>query len=163
MTAFDYAVLLIVGVSILISVLRGLVREALALAGWIAAFWVAASYTVPLAPLLPEAIPNETLRMLAAFVALFLGTLLIATLMTIALAELVKKLGLGAIDRGLGAFFGLARGLLIVLVLVLLGGLTPLPHHGFWRNAMLSAPFEAFVAVVMPWLPVQLAKRINYD
>ena len=163
MTAFDYSVLLIVGVSILISVMRGLVREALALAGWVAAFWLAASYTVLLAPLLPDAIPDETLRMLAAFVALFLGTLLIATLLTIALSELVKKLGLGAVDRGLGALFGLARGLLIMLVLVLLGGLTPLPHHGFWRNAMLSAPFEAFVAVVRPWLPEQLAKRINYD
>lgn len=163
MTAFDYAVLLIVGVSILISVMRGLVREALALAGWVASFWVAANYTVPLAPLLPDAIPSEALRMLAAFVALFLGTLLIASLMTIALAELVKKLGLGAIDRGLGALFGLARGLLIMLVLVLLAGLTPLPRQGFWRNAMLSAPFEAFVAVARPWLPEQLAKRISYD
>jgi membrane protein required for colicin V production len=163
MTAFDYAVLLIVGVSILISVMRGLVREALALVGWVVAFWVAAHYTVPLAPLLPHAIPNETLRMLAAFVGLFLGSLLVATLLTIALAELVKKLGMGAVDRGLGALFGLVRGLLIVLVLVLLAGLTPLPHQNYWRNAMLSAPFEALVAVVNPWLPEQLAKRISYD
>ena len=163
MTAFDYTVLLIVGVSILISVMRGLVREALALAGWVAAFWVAASYSVPLAPLLPEAVPNETLRLLAAFVALFLGSLLLASLLTIALAELVKKLGMGAVDRGLGALFGLARGVLIVLVMVLAAGLTPLPRQGFWRNAMLSSPFEAFVVVVKPWLPVELAKRISYE
>jgi membrane protein required for colicin V production len=163
MTAFDYTVLLIVGVSILISVMRGLVREALALVGWVAAIWVAVNYAVPLAPLLPDAVPNETLRLLAAFVALFLATLLLATLFSIALSELVKKLGMGAVDRGLGALFGLARGLLIVAVMVLLAGLTPLPHQGFWRNAMLSAPFEAFVVVVKPWLPEQLAKRINYD
>lgn len=163
MTAFDYAVLLIVGVSILISVMRGLVREALALMGWVAAFWVAAGYAVPLAPHLPGAIPDETVRLLAAFVALFLGTLLIATLLTIAASELVRKLGLGAVDRGLGVMFGLTRGLLIVLVLVLLAGLTPLPRQGFWHNAMLSAPFEAFVAMVKPWLPDQLAKRISYD
>lgn len=163
MTVFDYTVLLIVGVSILISVMRGLVREALALAGWVAAIWVAVNYAVPLAPFLPDAVPNETLRLLAAFVALFLATLLLASLFSIALSELVKKLGMGAVDRGLGALFGLARGLLIVMVLVLLAGLTPLPHQGFWRNAMLSAPFEAFVVVVKPWLPEQLAKRINYD
>jgi len=163
MTVFDYTVLLIVGVSILISVMRGLVREALALAGWVAAIWVAVNYAVPLAPLLPEAVPNEALRLLAAFVALFLATLLLATLFSIALSELVKKLGMGAVDRGLGALFGLARGLLIVMVMVMLAGLTPLPHQGFWRNAMLSAPFEAFVVVVKPWLPEQLAKRINYD
>lgn len=163
MTAFDYAVLLIVGISILISVMRGLVREALALTGWVAAFWIAAHFTVPLAPLLPTAIPGETLRLLAAFIILFLGTLLIASLMTIALAELVKKLGLGAVDRGLGALFGLMRGLLIMLVLVLLAGLTPLPHEGFWRNAMLSAPFEALVVGIKPWMPEKLAKRISYD
>ena len=163
MTVFDYTVLLIVGVSILISVMRGLVREALALVGWVAAIWVAVNYAVPLAPLLPDAVPNETLRLLAAFVALFLATLLLATLFSIALSELVKKLGMGAVDRGLGALFGLARGLLIVLVMVLLAGMTPLPHQAFWRNAMLSAPFEAFVMVVKPWLPEQLAKRINYD
>lgn len=163
MTVFDYAVLLIVGVSILVSVMRGLVREALALAGWVAAFWVAIEYSVPLAPFLPDAVPNETLRLLAAFVALFLSTLLIASLATIAMAELVKTLGLGTVDRGLGAFFGLARGLLIVLVLVLVAGLTPLPRHGFWHNAMLSAPFEAFVVEVKPWLPPQMAARISYD
>lgn len=163
MTVFDYAVLLIVGVSILVSVMRGLVREALALAGWVAAFWVAIEYSVPLSPFLPDAVPNETLRLLAAFVALFLSTLLIASLVTIAMAELVKTLGLGTVDRGLGAFFGLVRGLLIVLVLVLVAGLTPLPRHGFWHNAMLSAPFEAFVVEVKPWLPPQMAARISYD
>lgn len=163
MTVFDYTVLLIVGVSILISVMRGLVREVLALMGWVAAIWVAVNYSVPLAPFLPDAVPNEALRLLAAFVALFLATLLLATLFSITLSELVKKLGMGAVDRGLGALFGLTRGLLIVMVLVLLAGLTPLPHQGFWRNAMLSAPLEAFVVVVKPWLPEQLAKRINYD
>ncbi|MBS4099553.1 MAG: CvpA family protein [Sulfuricella sp.] len=163
MTAFDYAVLLIVGVSMLISVLRGLVREALALAGWVAAFWVASHYAVPAAAYLPDAIPSETLRVLAGFVGLFLGTLLIATLFTIAIAELVKTLGLSAVDRSLGALFGLARGVLIVLVLVFLAGMTPLPHQTFWRNAMLSAPFEEFVGVVKPWMPEQLAKRISYD
>lgn len=163
MTAFDYAVLLIVGISMLISVLRGLVREALALAGWVGAFWVASHYAVEVSGYLPDAIPSETLRIMAGFVALFLGTLLIATLFTIAIAELVKTLGLSAVDRGLGAFFGLARGVLIMLVLVLLAGMTPLPHQSFWRNAMLSAPFEEFVGVVKPWLPEQLAKRISYD
>lgn len=163
MTAFDYAVLLIVGISMLVSVLRGLVREALALAGWVAAFWVASHYAVPASVYLPEAIPSETLRVLAGFVALFLATLLIATLFTIAIAELIKTLGLSALDRSLGALFGLTRGVLIVMVLVMLAGMTPLTHQSFWRNAMLSAPFEEFVGVVKPWLPESLAKRISYD
>ena len=124
MTAFDYAVLAIVGVSVLLSLMRGFLREVLALASWVAAFFVAKLYTVQLAPLLPEAIPTQSMRLLAAFVILFLGTLLIASLLSIALSGLFKKIGMGWLDRWLGALFGLARGVLIVTILVLLGGLT---------------------------------------
>lgn len=163
MTFFDYAVLSVVGLSILLSILRGFLRETLSLAGWVAAFFVAKLYTLELAPLLPEAIPGEGLRLLAAFLILFLVTLLISSLLAIALAEVFKKIGLGWLDRWLGALFGLARGVIIVGVVVLLAGLTQLPREPFWRNAMFSAPFEAMVVSVLPWLPPGIAKHINYD
>jgi len=163
MTVFDYAVLIIVGVSILLSLMRGFLREVLALASWVAAFLVAKLYPVQFTPLLPEAIPNQSLRLLAAFAILFLGTLLIASLLSIALSELFKQVGMGWLDRWLGALFGLARGVLIVAVLVLLGGLTSLPQDVRWRNAMFSAPLEAMVASVMPWLPRDIAKHVKYD
>lgn len=163
MTVFDYSVLAIIGLSILLSLMRGLVREVLALAGWVAAFVVARFYTLQLAPLLPQAIPGQPLRLLAAFVILFLGTLLVASLLTIALSGLVRQIGLGWLDRWLGALFGLARGVFIVGVLVLLGGLTSLPHDARWRNAMFSAAAEAMVMAVLPWLPQDLARHIKYD
>ncbi|HUW50797.1 MAG TPA: CvpA family protein [Sulfuricella sp.] len=163
MTALDYTILTIIGVSILLGMMRGLVREALNLLAWVAAFWVANAYTVEIAPLLPAAIPTESVRFLAAFVLLFLGALLLMSLVTIALTELVKTLKLGTYDKGLGAVFGFMRGLLIVLALVLLAGLTSLPHQGFWRNSMFSAPLEAFAADVKPWLPDGLSKRVSYD
>ena len=80
MTVFDYAVLLIVGLSILLSVMRGAVREVLALAAWVAAFLVANTYGVWLAAQLPAAIPGEALKLLAAFVILFLTMLLLMSL-----------------------------------------------------------------------------------
>lgn len=163
MTFFDYAVLSVIGLSILLSILRGFLRETLSLAGWVAAFFVAKLYTLELAPLLPEAIPGEGLRLLAAFLILFLVTLLISSLLAIALAEVFKKIGLGWLDRILGALFGLARGVIIVGVAVLLAGLTALPREPFWRNAMFSAPFEAMVLSALPWLPQGIAKHINYD
>ena len=83
--------------------------------------------------------------------------------LAIALAEVFKRIGLGGLDRMLGAFFGLARGVLIVGVIVLLGGLTTLPRETFWRDAMFSAPFEALVISALPWLPEGIAKHINYD
>ncbi len=163
MTVFDYAALLIVGFSVLLSVMRGAVREVLALLSWVVAFWVANIYTVQLAPLLPNGIPDESLRLLAAFVILFLVALLLMSLLTIALSELVKTIGLGLLDRGLGALFGLARGGLIVMVLVLLAGLTSVPRQRYWRNAMFSAPLEALAMNLKPWLPEGLSRRINYD
>ena len=163
MTFFDYAVLGIIGLSILLSILRGFLRETLSLAGWVAAFFVAKLYTLQLAPMLPQAIPGESLRLLAAFLILFLITLLISSLLAIALAEVFKKIGLGWLDRMLGAFFGLARGVLIVGVIVLLGGLTTFPRETFWRDAMFSTPFEALVISALPWLPEGIAKHINYD
>lgn len=163
MTLFDYTVLLIVGLSILLSVMRGAVREILALAAWVAAFLVANAYGVWLAAQLPDAIPGEPLKLLAGFVILFLITLLLMSLLAIALSELVKSVGLGTFDRGLGAIFGFARGLLIVMVLVLLSGLTSLPRQPLWRDAMFSAPLEALTLKARVWLPDDFAKRLSYE
>lgn len=163
MTPFDYAVLLIIGSSILLSVMRGLAREVMSLLSWVAAFWIANVYTVQLAPLLPPAIPTASLRYLAAFLILFLATLLVMSLVAIAVSEFIKTLGLGPMDRVFGASFGLLRGILIVTTLVLLSGLTSLPRQPFWRNAMFSSPLEAVAVQVKAWLPDDLAKRINYE
>ncbi|MBU3736886.1 MAG: CvpA family protein [Methylobacterium sp.] len=163
MTMFDYAVLGVIGFSILLSMLRGFVREILKLAGWVAALLVAKSYTAQLAPLLPAGIPSDALRLIAAFAILFLATLLVSSLLAIALSEVFKQAGLGWFDRWLGAVFGLARGVMIVGVLVLLAGLTALPQDARWRNAMFSAPLEAMVLATLPWLPKEIAERVKYN
>ena len=163
MTSFDYAVLIIIGLSVLFSMMRGSVREVLSLAGWVVAFYVGKTYTKLLIPLLPDAIPTESLKVLAAFVILFLATLIVASLISITLSQLINKIGLGWINRLLGGVFGLVRGLLIVGILVLLAGLTSIPKEPLWRNAMFSAPFEAFVIKCLPWVPENIAKLVQYD
>lgn len=164
MTALDYVVLAIVAFSVLIGIARGFVSEFLALGSWIAAFCVARSFAVPLAPLMPADIVNVSLRFLASFVVLFVLTLLAAKLIAILVVKLVSgKEGLGLADRGLGAAFGVARGGLIVMVGVVISGLTALPRLPVWRNAMLSAPLEVAAAKVKPWLPADLARHIRYD
>ena len=163
MTAFDYAVILVIGVSILLSVMRGFLREVMALLAWVVAFWVANLYTAQLAPLLPQSIPTPELRLLAAFVAIFLATLLVMTLISITVSHFLKAIGVGPLDRALGAVFGFARGMVIVLVLVLMAGLTSLPKSPMWKNAMFSSPLEILVMQFKPWLPVELAKRLKYS
>lgn len=163
MTIFDYIVLSIIGLSVILSVMRGVVREVLAIVGLIAAFYVGVTYTNQLLPMMPVDIPNEALRVLAAFLVLFLATLLLATLLGIALSAIFKKAGLGWLNRLLGALFGVARGLLIVCVIVFLAGLTDIPKDTRWRNAMFSAPIEALVVNLLPWVPESIAKQVKYD
>ena len=163
MTLFDYAVALIVGVSVLISVMRGMVREVIALAGWIVAFVVANLYSGAVAAWLPAGIANESLRMLVAFLILFFGALLAMGLLAVAASRLMKRAGLSIEDRVLGAVFGFARGVLIVMVFVLMAGLTSLPRQPIWKDAMLSAPLGTFAVFIREWLPNDLSQRIRYD
>jgi membrane protein required for colicin V production len=163
MTVFDYVVLAIVAFSILMSVIRGLVREVLAIAAWIAAFVAASVFAADIAAALAPRIADERMRLLAAFAGSFVVVLLAVSLLAMLVARLVRGAGFGLEDRLLGGVFGLARGVLVVTVLVLAAGLTALPRQPEWRNALLSGPFEAFAAHVKSWLPVRLAQRITYD
>ena len=163
MTGFDYAVLLIIGISIVVSMMRGAVREVLALVGWLAAIYVAKTYATQLIPLLPADIPTEALKILAAYIIVFFGVLLVASLLIIALSSLIRKIGLNWLNRGVGALFGFARGLLIVCVLVFLAGLTSLPKDVRWTNAMFSSPLEALVKTMLPFVPKIVANHIKYD
>jgi membrane protein required for colicin V production len=163
MTIFDYVVTFIIGLSVLISLMRGGVRELLSIAGWMAAFYVARTYSGQLSPILPEDVPTDALRMMAAFLILFFATLLVSSLLSIAVSGLFKKIGLGWFNRLLGCLFGLERGLLIVGVLVMLGGMTDLPKDERWANAMFSAPLEAMVKTSMQWMPESIAQYVQFD
>jgi membrane protein required for colicin V production len=162
MTWFDYAVIAIVGISILLSIIHGLVREILSLASWIVAFVMAQLFAADVAPLLPAALAHPSLRLLAGFLCVFLAVLVVMTLLAIAVSGLVRTAGLGLADRALGAVFGLVRGLAIVMIAVLLAGLTALPRQAAWRHAILSEPLVTLANWVKVWLPEDMAKHINY-
>ena len=162
MTWIDYAVIAIIGISVLLSVIHGLVREILALASWVVAFIVAQMFAGDVAALLPAALTNPSLRLLAGFLAVFVAVLVVMTLLAIAVSGLIKSAGLGFADRALGAVFGLGRGLAIVTVAVLLAGLTALPRQTAWRHAMFSEPLVILGNSVKVWLPDDMAKHINY-
>lgn len=162
MTLLDYAVLAIIGFSVLLSVIRGLVREVLALAAWAIAFVVAWMFGGQLAAIMPAEIPSEELRLLAGFAAVFFIVLLAMSLVAMGLSQLIKSAGLSAEDRMLGALFGLARGITVVMFLVLLAGTTALPAQPVWRDAVLRPALERGTIVVKSWLPFALSQHIRY-
>lgn len=162
MTIFDYLVLFVLLASVVISTMRGLVKEILSLVGWVVAFVVANAYGAKLAPLLPSMIPGESVRLMVAFVALFLGARILMGLLTLAIDALVKAGGLSLADRGLGGLFGLARGIVIVLFAVILSGMTSIPQQDFWKNALLSPMAETGARTVKPFLPAALAQHVQF-
>jgi len=161
-TIFDYVVLFVLIASVIISTLRGLVKEMLSLAGWIVAFVVANRYSAPLAAMLPEAVPGDVVRLIVAFIALFIGVRILMGLLTMAIAALVEAGGLSLADRGLGGLFGLGRGLVIVLTGVILCGMTSIPQQDFWQQALLSPLAESGVRTVKPFLPAALAQHVQF-
>src|SRR5205085_10526043 len=162
MTPFDYLVLGIVGVSVLLALWRGFVREVIALVGWVAALAASVLYSSKFADMLPASWGAHGVRFLIAFVLIFIVTLLLFGLLAWLVSRLLRAIGLGFLDRMLGGVFGLARGLLIVMVLVLFAGLTTLPQHEWWRGATLAQPLEIAAMAVRPWLPLDFAKQLHY-
>ncbi len=162
MTIFDYLVIFVLVTSIVISTLRGLVKEILSLAGWIVAFVVANAYGPWLAGMLPDAIPGEVARLIVAFIALFIGVRILMALLAMAVDALVTAGGLTLADRGLGGLFGLGRGIVIVLAGVILCGMTSIPKQDFWKNALLSPMAESGVRTVKPFLPAAMAQHVHF-
>ncbi|MEJ2644160.1 MAG: CvpA family protein [Gammaproteobacteria bacterium] len=162
MTWVDYGILAVIGVSALVSLLRGFVREAFSLASWVAALWVALAFFEPLSGALVHWISIPSLRLGAAFAVLFLVVLLLGALIGYLAGQLVQKTGLTGTDRVLGMVFGLGRGMIIVAVLVLLAGLTAMPRDPWWSQSQLLPHFQHLALWLRGFLPADIAARINY-
>lgn len=114
----DWVILVVLTLSVLVSLWRGFAREAISLAGWVAAFILANLFVDPMASLLSSWIANITGRYVAAYAILFVGTLIVAGVSGKLASQLVKVTGLTVLDRILGTAFGFARGIILILAAV---------------------------------------------
>lgn len=162
MTLFDYLILFVLLCSIVISTLRGLIKEVLSLVSWIVSFVVANAYSTTLAGWLPDLIPGQSLQLIVGFLVLFIGVRLLMSLLMKAVDALIKASGLSLADRGLGGLFGLARGCVIVMAAVLLSGMTSIPQQAFWKDALLSPMAETAAQTIMPFLPGSVTKHVKF-
>lgn len=162
MTAFDYAVLAVLAVSVLVGVWRGVVSEILALAAWVVAIIAARTWGAEVANWLAGQIAEPALRMAAGYALVVVAVLLVFAVARVLISLMLKAVGLGLLDRLLGGAFGVLRGVVVVLVAVLVAGMTPLPKADWWRDAMLAPPLETAVIAIKPWLPAEAAKRIRF-
>ncbi|CAI8828854.1 membrane protein required for colicin V production [Methylococcus capsulatus] len=158
----DYLIIAVMGLSALVGLTRGLVREVFSLATWAAAVWLGLRFSHDLAVPLETLIPLPSLRLGVAFVAIFLVSLMAGGLTGFLLGRLVTGTGLGGTDRLAGMVFGLTRGVLLVSVMVLLAGFTPLPRDPWWQESRLIPPFQSMALWIKTLLPAEIAGQVAY-
>lgn len=115
-TLLDIILLVVMLISALLAMVRGFMREVLSIASWATAAIVTVWAFPKLKPIALQYVTNDIVASAAAIGIAFLGTLLVVSVITIKISDMILDSRVGALDRTLGFLFGLARGLLIVVV-----------------------------------------------
>ncbi|MDF1690016.1 MAG: CvpA family protein [Cycloclasticus sp.] len=153
----DYVILGIIFISALIGLFRGLVKEAFSLGTWVVSIIVGIRFCQPFSIYLIDYIDVPSVRIAAAFVILLLLTLMLGAMLSYLISQIVDKTGLTGTDRFAGFLFGIARGIVVMAVLILLAGLTPLPQDPWWVESTLIGPFQELSI----WLREQIPEGVS--
>ena len=158
--ALDWVALAVLLLSLVIGLWRGLVYELISLAAWVAAFVLAQWFGADVAKLLPMAGAGESLRYAAGFVLTFVVALFLGGLMALLVKKLVTVVGLAPFDRVLGAFFGVVRGLVILLAITAVVALTPLKSALWWQESKAANALTSVLKGLKPVLPAGFGKLL---
>ncbi len=152
----DYSIIGIILISAVIGLFRGFIKESFSLAIWTVAIWIGLTFSRSFSVFI-DFIKSPSARIIVAFVILFIITLILGALISYLLGELVKKTGLSGSDRFAGMIFGIARGLIVVSIIVMLAGLTPLPEDPWWKESVLIPPFQSLAVWLRDLMPLGMA------
>ncbi len=176
-TIVDAVVAVVILLSAILAYSRGLVREAMAILGWVGAAFLAFLFAPQAQPLIKE-VPvlgdflgdSCELSIIAAFAAVFALSLVIAALFTPLFSSAIQRTALGGIDQGLGFLFGVARGLLLVAVAFIVYdravAANTIPDVDNSRSAKLFASVQARVDDMIPddapgWIVQQYERLVD--
>lgn len=162
MTGFDFVVIAILGISVILGLVRGLLKEVLSLVAYACAFLAAIWWGPMASEWLSRWIDQPFIKMAVAYFSVFVLVLMTIGLFNMMLSALISRTGLTPADHGLGALFGLVRGCLFVLILVTLAGFTPLPKETWWTQAMFSKPVISVIQQIKLRLPSPVNEWLPY-
>ncbi|HVI54355.1 MULTISPECIES: CvpA family protein [Luteibacter] len=157
MNWIDCVILAILFISVLIGLVRGLISEVLSLVIWVAAFWVAWTYGPSLAHYFESSVSLPSARVAIGYGLCFIAVLLVGGLIRFMISRLVASTGLGGTDRLFGMLFGLARGVLIVALVVFVVSFTPLANAPMWRESAMMPQFRG----AAEWLGQQVPENVR--
>ena len=162
MTLFDIFALCAIGLSVVLAMMRGLIGEVLSLVSWVLSLIAAKMEAQPLAETVFSFIRPSALAAVAGFIAAFAAALLLLFFLRSLLTGAIKAIGLGGVNRFLGAVFGLLRGFAVVTLVVLVCAFTDLPKSEEWRYSQTAFVFEGLAQLAVPYLPPFMADRVDY-
>lgn len=160
MPVLDWVFAAVVLLSVLIGAWRGLVFEVLSVLSWIAAFVLAQWLALDVAHYLPMGGASDMVRYAAGFLLVFIATVMFGGLVAALLKKLMTSVGLRPVDRVLGALFGAARGVLLLLLATLLAAMTPFKASPAWQESKGVAMSLAVWHSLQPSLPLDLVKYL---
>ena len=141
----DITIISIIAFSASVSIVRGFIREALSLVSWGLAFFIAGHFYTYITPYLTY-FDSDIIRIAVAITILFFATLLVCSVVSYVIGQLVQKTGLSGTDRVLGICFGILRGILVVAALLFfIDTFTPLSKSPYWTNSQLIPHFHFII------------------
>jgi membrane protein required for colicin V production len=163
MNGLDLALIAVVGLSTLFAFARGVVRELIALATWVVGIVVAFQFSGTVAGWFSRLDMAPAAIHVLAFALILIAVMVAGALVARMLSGVVKAIGLGFVDRLLGAVFGWVRGLAVIVLFALIAGVTSLPKHDWWQNAVLGRPLAEAALAIKPYLPRAWAERLDFS
>ena len=162
MTATDWLLLAVIGVSMLFGVMRGFVGVLASLLAWLLGGWASFQFGAQVALLLSRGATPTPAQLLAGYGLSFLCVLLAVGIVGWLVRKLVHAIGLSGMDRALGLGLGLVRGGFIACMLVLLMGFTDMPREPGWRQSRVVPVLLPGAQWLRGWLPGWASERIDF-
>ena len=163
MSGFDIVIVGVFVISIVVGIMRGLIKEALSIISWIVAIWLAISLKTMAGDWFAQFIniPNATFRGWIGFTLVFVVTLFVFAVINFVITKLLVRGPIQATDRALGIFFGAARaGLIVVALVIVLRGLG-LADSDWWQDSRLVAYFEPAANTLEPLIFEQIPEEVT--
>lgn len=160
MHALDWIFLVVLGASLLIGAWRGLIFELFSLAGWVAAFFAAQWFAADVGQRLPVAGGAGALSYAAGFAVVFVIAVFVFGLVAWLAKNMIEAIGLRPADRSMGALFGVVRGVVLLLVVAVIVGLTPLRDEAWWKESQGAYVLTQVLESLRPALPQEFGSLL---